>query len=58
VEEHQRRTSSTRAAELLGDWDRALKTFRQIVPVAAVQAAAVPEPTQEETAEKQPKTAA
>jgi glutamate synthase domain-containing protein 3 len=58
VEEHHRRTGSTRASELLGDWDRAATTFRQIVPVAAVQAPAVPEPAQIEAAEKEPKTAA
>jgi glutamate synthase (NADPH/NADH) large chain len=58
VEEHQHRTSSPRAAEFLSDWDRALKRFRQIVPVAAVQAPAVPEPAQVEAPEKEPKTAA
>ena len=58
VEEHQRRTSSTRAAELLGDWDRALKTFRQLVPVTALQAPTVSEPAPIETPEKEPKTAA
>ncbi len=35
VEEHHRRTGSRRAAELLADWDAALRGFRQIVPVAA-----------------------
>jgi glutamate synthase domain-containing protein 2/glutamate synthase domain-containing protein 1/glutamate synthase domain-containing protein 3 len=58
VEEHQRRTGSKRAAELLADWDHALKKFRQIVPVAAVQAPALSEPAQVEAPEKEPKTAA
>jgi len=54
VEEHHRRTGSARAAVMLADWDRALKTFRQIVPIGAtpvVEAAAV-------EADKAPKTAA
>jgi glutamate synthase domain-containing protein 3 len=54
VEEHERRTGSKRAAELLADWDRAVKTFRQMVPVAAVQAQALTEPATTEA----PKTAA
>jgi glutamate synthase (ferredoxin) len=58
VEEHHRRTDSKRAAGLLANWDRELKRFRQIVPVAVVQAPAVSEPTQAEAPEKQPKTAA
>jgi glutamate synthase domain-containing protein 2/glutamate synthase domain-containing protein 3 len=58
VKEHHRRTDSKRAAELLGDWDRALKTFRQIVPVADVQTQAVPEPVASETPANAPKTAA
>ncbi len=33
VEEHRRRTGSTRAAELLADWPASLKRFRQVVPV-------------------------
>ena len=54
VEEHHRRTGSARAAVMLADWVRALKTFRQIVPIGAtpvVEAAAV-------EADKAPKTAA
>jgi glutamate synthase (ferredoxin) len=58
VEEHHRRTDSKRAAELLADWDRAVKRFRQIVPVAVVQAPAISEPARIEAAEKEPKTAA
>jgi glutamate synthase domain-containing protein 2/glutamate synthase domain-containing protein 1/glutamate synthase domain-containing protein 3 len=58
VEEHHRRTDSKRAAQLLNDWDRALKTFRQIVPVAAVQAQAAPEPAANEAPANAPKTAA
>jgi glutamate synthase (ferredoxin) len=44
VEEHHRRTGSTRAATLLQDWERALAGFRQLVPIAGVQPAATPEP--------------
>ena len=51
VEEHHRRTGSVRAAAMLADWARAVKTFRQIIPIAAVQAPAVPEPTTSETRE-------
>ena len=58
VEEHHRRTDSKRAAELLGDWDRAVKRFRQIVPVAAIQTQAVPEPVASAAPENAPKTAA
>ena len=36
VEEHHRRTGSRLAAELLSEWPRAVKGFRQVVPVAAV----------------------
>jgi glutamate synthase domain-containing protein 2/glutamate synthase domain-containing protein 1/glutamate synthase domain-containing protein 3 len=56
VEEHQRRTGSKRAAALLSDWDVALKTFRQMVPVAVVQAQAAPEPAPAESREGSPKT--
>jgi glutamate synthase domain-containing protein 3 len=42
VTEHHRRTGSTRAAEMLQDWDKALKKFRQLVPVAVTQAVAEP----------------
>jgi glutamate synthase (ferredoxin) len=58
VEEHQRRTGSALAATMLADWDRALKTFRQMVPVAAVQAEAAPEQAPAETMESAPKSAA
>src|SRR3982074_2045407 len=34
VEEHQRLTGSVLAARLLADWVRALKQFRQLVPIA------------------------
>ncbi len=44
VEEHLRRTGSARAAALLADWESARRTFRQLVPVAAVQAQTAPEP--------------
>jgi glutamate synthase domain-containing protein 2/glutamate synthase domain-containing protein 3 len=56
VEEHHRRTGSRRAAELLADWEPALERFRQVVPVAAVQAPAVSEPAPSQ--ESAPKTAA
>jgi glutamate synthase (NADPH/NADH) large chain/glutamate synthase (ferredoxin) len=42
VIEHHRRTGSPRAAEMLQDWDQALKRFRQLVPVAVTQAVAEP----------------
>jgi glutamate synthase domain-containing protein 2/glutamate synthase domain-containing protein 1/glutamate synthase domain-containing protein 3 len=48
VEEHHRRTGSTRAAELLADWDGSLRRFRQIVPVAS----AAPLETSQEVPEK------
>jgi glutamate synthase (ferredoxin) len=56
VEEHHRRTGSARAAEMLGDWARALAGFRQLVPVAAPQAPALQTPA--ESLENAPKTAA
>ena len=49
VEEHERRTGSVRAAAMLADWDSALRTFRQLVPVAAVQAQSAPERAAMET---------
>src|SRR2546428_8884973 len=36
IEEHHRRTGSKVAAEMLADWEAAVKTFRQIVPVASI----------------------
>jgi glutamate synthase (NADPH/NADH) large chain/glutamate synthase (ferredoxin) len=54
VTEHHRRTNSRRAAELLKDWDKALKKFRQLVPVAVTQAVAEPAAFMTEV----PKTAA
>jgi glutamate synthase domain-containing protein 3 len=57
VEEHERRTGSALAASMMADWDRALKMFRQMVPVAAVQAPSAPEPVTAETRENAPKTA-
>jgi glutamate synthase domain-containing protein 3 len=55
VEEHQRRTGSVRAAAMLADWGNALRTFRQLVPVAAVQAPAAPEPAATEQRTEVPK---
>jgi glutamate synthase domain-containing protein 3 len=49
VEEHEWRTGSVRAAAMLADWDSALRLFRQLVPVAAVQAQSAPEPAAMET---------
>ncbi|HXM54979.1 MAG TPA: glutamate synthase large subunit [Candidatus Dormibacteraeota bacterium] len=45
VEEHCRRTGSRLAAELLADWPRALRSFRQVVPLAALQPAPAASPT-------------
>jgi glutamate synthase domain-containing protein 3 len=46
VDEHHRRTGSVKAAAMLADWEAALKSFRQIVPVASVKAPeAAPDPT-------------
>jgi glutamate synthase domain-containing protein 2/glutamate synthase domain-containing protein 1/glutamate synthase domain-containing protein 3 len=50
VEEHCRRTGSRLAAALLADWTRALRGFRQVVPVAA----AVPAPGPAPAADDQP----
>src|SRR5216684_2051593 len=58
VDEHHRRTGSSRAAAMLEDWAAALATFRQVVPVARVQAAAALEPVAETSVEGAPKTAA
>jgi glutamate synthase (ferredoxin) len=40
IEEHVRRTGSARAQAMLADWENALPKFRQLVPVAAVEAPA------------------
>jgi glutamate synthase domain-containing protein 3 len=56
VEEHHRRTGSTRAAAMLENWDRALAGFRQLVPIAVVQPAPAPEPAP--SLETAPKTSA
>jgi len=56
VEEHESRTGSVRAAAMLADWVSALRKFRQLVPVATVQAQTMPEPTTE-IREEAPKTA-
>ncbi len=58
LEEHQRRTGSARAAALLADWTSAIARFRQVVPVARVQAPAATEPATEPSQESVPKTAA
>ena len=56
VEEHHRRTGSSRAEAMLADWSRALSEFRQLVPMAAVQAPAAQ--VAAESFENAPKTAA
>jgi glutamate synthase (ferredoxin) len=55
IEEHRSRTGSALAAELLAGWPAALRSFRQVVPVAAAQPPPPPstapdEPAAEETA--------
>ncbi len=48
LEEHVRRTGSTRGAAMLASWDSTLSSFRQIVPVAVAAPAPVGEPAAEE----------
>src|SRR5258708_35977447 len=57
VVEHELRTGSKRARAMLADWENALRTFRQLVPVTAVQAPTTPEPPAIEVQEQAPKTA-
>ncbi|HEX3509387.1 MAG TPA: glutamate synthase-related protein, partial [Candidatus Dormibacteraeota bacterium] len=57
VQEHELRTGSVLAAAMLAEWDGTLRKFRQLVPVAAVQAQTAPEPAAMETREATPKTA-
>jgi glutamate synthase domain-containing protein 3 len=54
VEEHERRTGSPVATRMLADWEQSLMKFRQLVPVAAVQSQAAPEPAAAETRESAP----
>src|SRR5213594_987019 len=56
VEEHQRRTGSARAAAMLASWAEALRTFRQIVPIAVTQPPE-PAPTPAEEGSKEPRLA-
>ncbi|MEO8744512.1 MAG: glutamate synthase-related protein, partial [Candidatus Dormiibacterota bacterium] len=56
VEEHHRRTASKLAGAILGDWDEALRSFRQLVPISAVQPPTPPAPA--ESLETAPKTTA
>jgi len=58
VQEHHRRTGSARAAAMLDDWEVALAGFRQVVPVARVQAQATVEPVTDPSEESVPKPAA
>jgi glutamate synthase domain-containing protein 3 len=51
VEEHQRRTGSRLAGQLLAGWDRTLKEFRQVVPVGAPQPTGAPVPEGQPAAE-------
>jgi glutamate synthase (NADPH/NADH) large chain len=57
IEEHGRRTGSALAAAMLADWEGHLQGFRQLVPLAAVQAQAAPEPAAVEERTEAPKTA-
>jgi hypothetical protein len=43
---------------MLANWQSAVRRFRQVVPVARVQAQAAPEPATEPSPESVPKTAA
>jgi glutamate synthase domain-containing protein 2/glutamate synthase domain-containing protein 1/glutamate synthase domain-containing protein 3 len=54
VDDHLRRTGSRRAAEMLDDWESAVRRFRQIVPVAVAppQLVAAPEDTAEKATPK------
>ena len=54
VAEHYWRTGSARAAEMLADWESALRRFRQIVPAATTPALSAPPEKAEQEA---PKTA-
>jgi glutamate synthase domain-containing protein 2/glutamate synthase domain-containing protein 1/glutamate synthase domain-containing protein 3 len=56
VQEHFAYTGSRRAAEMLANWDEAVRQFRQIVPVAAPQPQVVEAP--EVAPANAPKTAA
>jgi hypothetical protein len=42
---------------MLADWENALTKFRQLVPVAPVQAQTAPEPAATEARQEAPKTA-
>jgi glutamate synthase domain-containing protein 2/glutamate synthase domain-containing protein 3 len=57
VEEHHRRTGSTRAASMLANWATAVVQFRQVVPVARLQAQAEQDAAAQ-SQESAPKTAA
>src|SRR5438094_4449817 len=56
VEEHHRRTGSARAAAMLASWEQALRTFRQIVPIAVAQPPE-PTPTPAEEGSREPRLA-
>ncbi|TMD27535.1 MAG: glutamate synthase subunit alpha [Chloroflexi bacterium] len=56
VEEHHRRTGSARAAAMLARWEQALRTFRQIVPIAVAQPPE-PAPTPAEEGSREPRLA-
>ena len=57
VEEHHRRTGSTRADSMLANWASAVAQFRQVVPLARLQAQAEQEAAAQ-SQESAPKTAA
>jgi len=57
VEEHHRRTGSVRAASMLANWASTVAQFRQVVPVARLQAQAAQDAAAQ-SQESAPKTAA
>ena len=57
IEEHHRRTGSPRAASMLANWASAVAQFRQVVPVARLQAQAAQDAAAQ-SQESAPKTAA
>ena len=57
IEEHHRRTGSPRAASMLANWASAVAQFRQVVPVAQLQAQAAQDAAAQ-SQESAPKTAA
>jgi glutamate synthase domain-containing protein 3 len=54
IEEHHAHTGSRRAAELLSNWQTALRGFCQVVPAAVVAPAPAPSPAPEAAADAEP----